>query len=84
MVLFLSGIKNVSQHLSSVGGIVLQKSSKVCFSVFLEEEPGPAPRLYYCLTASPWSQPPLPPLISNCLNLSFGAQGRSWRLKLIP
>ena len=27
---------------------------------------------------------PLPSLISNCLNLCFGTQGRSWRLRPIP
>ena len=27
---------------------------------------------------------PLPSLISNCLNLSFETQGRSWRLESIP
>ena len=50
--------------------------------VSLEREPGPAPRLYCCvLMAPPWSLPPLPSLISTCLNLPLGAQGKSWRLK---
>ena len=41
----------------------------------------PALRLYYCcLTAPPWSLHPLPSLISNCLNLPLGTQGRPWRL----
>ena len=31
-----------------------------------------------------WSLQPLPSLMSNCLNLPFGPQGRSWTLKLIP
>ena len=40
-----------------------------------------APRLYYfSLTVPPLSLHPLPSLISNCLNLSLGAQGRSWWL----
>ena len=44
-----------------------------------------APGLYYCfLTVSPLSLHPLPSLISNCLNLPFGTQGRSWRLKSVP
>ena len=44
-----------------------------------------APRLYYCfLTVSPLSLHPLPCLISNCLNLPFGTQGRSWRLESVP
>ena len=45
----------------------------------------PAPRLQYCfLTAPPLSLHPLPSLINSCLNLPFGTQGRSWRLKPIP
>lgn len=44
---------------------------------------GPDSRLYYCFLASPpLSLHSLPSLIS--LNLPFGAQGRFWRLKLIP
>ena len=46
---------------------------------------GPAPRLYYCfLAAPPLSLHPLSSLISNCLNLPFGTQGRSWRLESLP
>ena len=41
----------------------------------------PSPRLYYCfVTASLLSLHPLLFLISNCLNLPFETQGRSWRL----
>ena len=41
----------------------------------------PAPRLYYCfLTLLPLSLHLLPSLISICLDLSLGTQGRSWRL----
>ena len=36
------------------------------------------------LTAPPWSLHPLPSLTSNCLNLLFGSQGMSRRLKPIP
>ena len=37
--------------------------------------------LYSCfLTVPPLSLHPLPSLISNCLNLSLGTQGRLWRL----
>ena len=45
----------------------------------------PAPRLHYCfLTAPPLCLHVLPSLINHCLNLPFGTQGRSWRLKPIP
>ena len=40
--------------------------------------------LYYFLTASPLFLHPPTSLISNCLNLSFGTQGRSRRLKPFP
>ena len=36
------------------------------------------------LTASPLSLHPLPSLMSNCLNLPFGTQGRSKRLESVP
>ena len=53
--------------------------------VSLEAELDPAPRLYYCfLIAPPLSLHTLPFLISSCLNLPFGTQGRSWRLESIP
>ena len=41
----------------------------------------PAPRLCYCLlTLPPLSLHPLPSLISKCLNLSLGTQGRPYWL----
>ena len=44
-----------------------------------------APELHCCfLSVSPLSLHPLPSLISNCLNLPFGTQGRSWRLESVP
>ena len=50
----------------------------------LEEEPGPASRLCSgLLTAPPWSLHPLPSFFSKGLNLPFGAQGGSQRLKPI-
>ena len=43
-----------------------------------------APRLHYCfLAVPPLSLHLLPFPVSNCLNLPFRTQGRSWRLKLI-
>jgi len=48
----------------------------------LRENQDPAPRLHCCcLTAPPWSLPPLPSLISTCLNLPLGTQGSPRRLK---
>ena len=45
----------------------------------------PGKPLHYCfLTASPLSLHPVPSLISNCLNLPFGTQGRSWSLESLP
>ena len=60
----------------------------------LEEEPEPCPKaallflgcslvswlLLPCLSSTPHS----PSLISNCSDLPFGIQGRSWRLETIP
>ena len=42
------------------------------------------PKTALLLAALPFSLHSLPSLISNCLNLSFGTQGRSWRLESIP
>ena len=64
------------------GGLqYLQISSKILFCVSLEGEPGPCPKasLLFLLTAPPLSPHPLFSLISNCLNLPLGIQGRSWR-----
>ena len=48
----------------------------------LEEEPGPFfISACYFLTVPPWSLHLLPFLISNCLHLPFGTQGRSGKLK---
>ena len=60
----------------------LQNSSKILLCVSLEGEPGPCPKaaLLFLLTVPPLCLHPLPSLISNCLNLPLGTQGRSWRL----
>ena len=48
---------------------------------FFEGNQDTMPRFYCCnLTVPPLSLHPLPSLISNCLNLPLGTQGRSWRL----
>ena len=65
-----------------LGVLVLRESSRYCHVYPLRGNQDPGPRLQYCLwTASPLSLCPLPSLISDCLNLPFGTQGRSWRLK---
>ena len=51
------------------------------FCIFPEEEPGPCPKA--ALLAPPGSLHPLPSQMSDHMNLPFGAQGRSWRLKFI-
>ena len=64
-----------------VGVVVLQKSSKILICISLEEDPGPCSKaalLFF--DYSSLSLHPLPSSISNCLNLPFGTQGRSWRL----
>ena len=56
-----------------------QFSERVCP---LRWNQDPAPRLYHCFLADPpLSLQVFPSLISNCLNLLFGIQGRSWRPK---
>ena len=67
-----------------LGGFSAVKSSKMLSWVSLEGEPGPAPRLHYCVsTVPPLSLHPFPSLIGNCLHLPFGSQGRSRRLKSV-
>ena len=54
---------------------------RYCYMYPLRGYQEPSPRLYYCfVTASLLSLHPLLFLISNCLNLPFETQGRSWRL----
>ena len=58
-----------------------QKSLKTLLLESLEGNQDSAPRLYYCfLTASPLSMRSFLSLISNCFNLPFATQGRSWKL----
>ena len=60
----------------------LQNSSKILLytNMSLEWGPGSCPRaaLLFLLTVSPLFLPPLPSLISICLNLPVGTQGKSW------
>ena len=64
-----------------VRGSVSAKQLKILLCVSLEGEPGPCPKLdHRFLTAPLFCPHPLPFLITNCLNLPFGTQGRSWSL----
>ena len=66
-------------HLLEV--LVPQKSSNILSVYPLRWNQEPASRLLCCfLPVSPLSLHPVPFLISNYLNLSFGTQGKSWRL----
>ena len=55
--------------------LVPQKGSMIL--LYVSFGTGTAPRLHQPLTASLLSLYPLPSLISNCVNLPFGTQGRS-------
>ena len=58
-----------------------ETAQRYCCAYPLKGNQDPAPRLLYCfLTAPPWSLNPIPSLISNCLSLPFGTQGKSQRL----
>ena len=63
------------------GFSVCKTAQRYCYVYPLRGNQDPVPRLHYCfLTVPPLSHHPLPSLISNCLNLPVGTQGRSWRL----
>ena len=51
-----------------------------CYAYFLSRNQDPVPRLYHHLVVPPLFLYCLHSLISNCLNLSFGTQGKSRRL----
>ena len=58
-----------------------RRTQRYCYVYSLRRNQDPALRLHYCfLTAPPLFLHSLPSLISNCLNLPFGTQGRSRRL----
>ena len=69
-------------HLAFLGGFSFINSIKILLCVSLGSEP-PQVCTNCFLTVSPLSLHPLPSVISNCLNLPFGAQGRSWRLESV-
>ena len=65
-----------------VGAQVLQKLYIRLLCTSPKEEPAPCPMLHDCLlTAFPLFLHSHTCLFTNCLNLSFGTQGRSGRLK---
>ena len=64
------------------GGLsACRRAQRYCYVYSLRRNQDTAPRMHYCfLTAPPLLLYSLPSLISNCLNLPFGTQGRSRRL----
>ena len=60
--------------------ILAPKKIKILFYL-LRWNQDPAQSLHYCSGCSLLSLNPLLSLVSNCLNLTFGTQGRSWRLE---
>ena len=64
------------------GSSSVEELKRHCYAYFFEQEPGCFSRLYHHLIVSPLFLYFLPFLISNCLNLPFGTQGRSRRLNL--
>ena len=66
-----------------VGLSVSAEQLRYCYTgISLNGERGPCPEaaFLFLLTVPPLSPQTLPSLISNCLNLLTGTQGRSWRL----
>ena len=58
-----------------LGVLVRGKNSKILLRIFLEEGPGPCPKAAL-LFPNCSSLPPLPSLISSCLNWSLGNSGK--------
>ena len=75
-------IRHLGGSPSSRGGTQIRLLCTSSEDVHSSQDQDPAPRLHCCfLTALPLFPHSLIPLISNCLNLLFGAQGRSRGLK---
>ena len=62
------------------GGSSSVELKDIVMHISLSRNQDPVWRLYHHLIVSPQFLYPLPSLISNCLNLPFGTQGRSRRL----
>jgi len=65
-----------------LGVLVLLKGSKILLGIFLKEEPGPCPKAALLSPDGSSLVSASPPFPDE--QRSFGAQRRSWRLKLIP
>ena len=63
------------------GSSSVEELKDIVMHISLSRNQDPVWRLYQLLIVSPVFLYPLPSLISNCLNLPFGTQGRSKRLK---
>ena len=71
-------------YLGGCGPEYLQKNSEIYseYIYSLSRNQDPAPRLLYCFFTAPlFFLRSFPSLISSCLNLPFGIQGRSWQLE---
>ena len=82
------GMKN-SPSISSIcwGFWFCGKTQRYCYVYSLRRNQDTIPSLHFCLclmNAPPWSLYPFHSLICKCLNLLFGSQGMSWKLKPIP
>ena len=62
------------------GSSSVEELKDIVMHISLSRNQDPVWRLYHHLIVSPQFLYPLPSLISNCLNLPFGTQGRSRRL----
>ena len=68
-----------------LGFFLVYKGTKTLFCVSCKVEPGPCPKASLLfLDCSSFVSTSLSSLISSCLDLPFGTQGRSWRLDSIP
>ena len=78
---FFVSFNVTSDRLSGMKNAAILKSLLLCVS--LEVEPGPCP-VVFCLHPPCFcsrSLQPFPSLSSNCFNLPFRTQGKSWGLK---
>ena len=65
------------------GSSSVEKLKDIGIHISLSRNQDPVSRLYHHLIVSPPFLYPLPSLISNCLNLCFGIQGRPRRLNKV-
>ena len=81
-----SVMKSASSSLPSGGSFSSSEELKdIVVYIPLGGNQDPAPRVHYCFLTTPHlSLHPLLSLISNCLNLPFGTQGRGYRKSFVP